>query len=97
MKKKINKEQSTYEEFIKDEEQKILLEKEYRELLISEFMRATMAKDDLSVRKLAKAIGISPTIIQELRTGKRTNITLNTFSKILDALGYQIAIEPKCG
>ncbi len=95
MKKKAAKPKSTYEEFIEDPQQKLLLEKEYRELLISELMLAAMARDDISVRKLAKEIGISPTIIQELRTGKRSNVTLDTFTKILDALGYQLAIEPK--
>ena len=95
MKKRSIKTISTYEEFIQDDAQRILLEKECKELLISEFMHAAMAKDAISVRRLAKEIGISPTTIQELRSGKHTNVTLDTLAKILDALGYQLAIEPK--
>lgn len=92
MKKKIK---STYEKFIEDPKQKKLLEKEYKALLVSELLLAVMEEDHLSVRKLAEAAGVSPTIIQGLRTGKKTNITLETLSKILDVIGYQIVITPK--
>lgn len=92
MKKKAK---STYEEFIEDKEQKALLDKEYNELLISELLLAVMKEDHISVRKLAVAAGVSPTIIQGLRTGKKTNITIDTLSKILDAVGYQIILAPK--
>lgn len=49
----------------------------------------------MSVKKLATAAGISPTIIQGLRSGLRANITIDTLSKILDALDYQIILAPK--
>ncbi len=52
-----------------------------------------MKKDDLSVRRLAKAAGVSPTIIQELKSGKRTNITLTTFNPVLNTIGYQVTIN----
>ncbi len=94
--KKTNKTvKSTYDVLVDDPEQKKLLEQEYQELLLSELLLATMKRDQLSVRKLAAEAGVSPTIIQELRVGKRTNITLATFNRVLDAIGYQIAIEPK--
>ena len=92
MKKKAK---STYEEFIEDEEQKDLLDKEYKELLLSELLIAAMEHDHISVRKLASAAGVSPTIIQGLRSGSKSNITVNTLSKILDAVGYQIIFTPK--
>lgn len=91
-KKKIVK--SSYEELIEDPKQKKLLDKEYKELLISELIIAVMKKDELSVRRLAKDAGVSPTIIQELKSGKRSNITLNTFNRVLNALGYQVSFEP---
>ncbi len=87
--------ESTYDILVEDPEQKRLLDQEYQELLLSELLLATMKRDQLSVRKLAAEAGVSPTIIQELRLGKRTNITLATFNRVLDAIGYQIAIEPK--
>ncbi|MEI6243343.1 MAG: hypothetical protein WCP39_08100 [Chlamydiota bacterium] len=57
MKKKTK---STYEEFIENKKQKKLLDKEYRELLISELLLAAMEEDHLSVRKLAAEAEVSP-------------------------------------
>lgn len=91
----MKKPKSTYEEFIADKKQKKLLDSEYKDLLISEMLIAAMENDHLSVRKLAKAAGVSPTIIQGIRSGSRTNITLDTLSRILDTIGYQMAFIPK--
>lgn len=92
MKKKAK---STYEEFIEDDKQKAFLDMEYKELLISELLIAAMEQDHISVRKLALAAGVSPTIIQGLKSGSKTNITIDTLSKILDVIGYQINFIPK--
>lgn len=89
------KNKSTYEMFTEDVEQKQLLDQEYKELLVSELLLASMEEDHISVRKLAASAGVSPTIIQELRSGKRLNLTIDTLSKILDAIGYQIILAPK--
>src|SRR3972149_5414754 len=92
MKKKTK---STYEKFI--ENKKRLLDREYRELLISELLLAAMEEDHLSVRKLAAEAEVSPTIIQSLKSGKKTNITIETLSRILEVVGYQIVLAPKSG
>lgn len=92
MKKKTK---STYEKFAENKKQKKLLDKEYRELLVSELLLAAMEEDHISVRKLAAAADVSPTIIQSLRSGKKTNITIDTLSRILDVIGYQIILVPK--
>lgn len=84
-KKKIT---STYDRLMADPEQKHLFEKEYQEFLLSELVIALMEEDKISVRKLAKEAGLSPTVIQEIRSGKKTNITLATFVSIAYALGY---------
>ncbi len=89
------KAKSTYEAFVEDAEQKQLLDQEYKELLVSELLLASMEEDHISVRKLAASAGVSPTIIQGLRSGKKLNLTLDTLSKILDAIGYQIILAPK--
>lgn len=89
------KHKSTFDKFIENDEQKALLDQEYRDLLISELLIAAMQEDQLSVRKLAAAAGVSPTIVQELRSGARKNIRLDTLSKILDAVGYQIIFARK--
>jgi len=54
-----------------------------------------MKEDHLSVRKLASAAKVSPTVIQSLRSGEKTNITLALLSRILDVIGYQIVFTPK--
>lgn len=86
---------STFEEFIEDPKRKALFEKEYKKLELSELLIMAMKDTRTTVRKLAEESGVSPTIIQELRTGKRTNITLTTFDRVLDAIGYEILIGPK--
>ena len=91
------KSKSTYEEFVQDTEQKALLDAEYKELLLSELLAAAMKEDHISVRKLASLAGVSPTIIQDLRSGNKTNFTIETLSRILDAIGYQIVFAPKVG
>jgi hypothetical protein len=65
------KTKSTYDEFIENKKQKKLLDKEYRELLISELLLAAMEEDHISVRKLAAEAEVSPTIIQSLKSGKK--------------------------
>lgn len=90
MKKSIK---STYDQIISDPKRKEKIDQEYQRLLISELILAAIEKDDSSVRELAKEAGVSPTIIQELKTSKRSNITLETFNKVLNAIGYQISFE----
>ena len=89
------KNKSTYDAFIEDAKQKKLLDQEYRDLLVSELLLASMKEDHISVRKLAAMAGVSPTIIQELRAGNRLNLTIDTLFKILNAIGYQIILAPK--
>lgn len=86
---------SSFDEFISDPKNKISFEREYRKLDRSETLIEAMQDAKISVRALAKKAGVSPTIIQELRTGERENVTINTLDRVLDALGYQIRICPK--
>jgi len=54
---------------------------------------AAMEADNISVRALAKEAGVSPTIVQEVRSGQRENVSLKSILKILKALGYNLAAE----
>ena len=65
-------------------------EKEYEKFLISELLIEAMEENKISVRKLAQKAGVSPTIIQNMRSGKSSNISLNTLAPILSALHYKI-------
>lgn len=86
---------STYEEFVESlsPKEKKEFDEGYKELLISEMILAAMEKDHVSVRRLAKLAGISPTIIQGIRAGTRKNVSVLSFFKILNALGYELVAE----
>ncbi len=88
IKKTKNKPKSTVEGFLEDAEQKKLFKEEYKEFLLSELIIALMEEDRISVHKLAEAAGVSPTVIQALRSGKKDNLTLATIACIAHALGY---------
>jgi len=86
MSKKIK---TTSEEFIESlsKKEREEFEKEYKELLLSELLYAIMEQDELSVRKLAKLAGLSPTVIQAMRSGTKKDFTLKSFFKVLKGLG----------
>jgi len=88
-----NKMKSTYEEFISDPKRKEEFDKEYNEFLLSEFVLEKMETDQISVRKLAQKAGVSPTVIQKIRTKNAERINFRTFSNVLHSLGYKISIE----
>jgi len=98
MNKKINKKNlrtSTYDNYLSSlsAKEKKKFEEEYRGLVLSELILAIMEQDRISVRKLAKAAGISPTVIQGIRSGKRNNVSIQSFFKILHVLGYSLIAE----
>ena len=87
---------STYERLIhEDAEFEKDLEKRSREFILSELLLAVMEEDHLSIRKLANEAGVSPSLIQDLRSGKKDNLTFKSFSHIIDALGYDIVLEKR--
>lgn len=80
---------STYERLIhEDAEFENDLKKKYREFVLSELLLAVMEEDHLSIRKLTKEAGVSPSLIQDLRSRKKDNLTFKSFSHIVEALGY---------
>ncbi len=90
------KAQSTYDEYVNSlsKERKKEFDSGYQELILSELLQAIMKNDDISVRELAAAAGVSPTIVQGLRSGKR-NVTMDSVSKVFDVVGYELTIQPK--
>ncbi len=81
---------STFEKLMQDPKWKAGFEKGYEKFLISEFLIEAMEENNISVRKLARKAGVSPTIIQNMRSGKSSNISINTLAPILSALHYRI-------
>jgi len=62
-------------------------EEEYKEFALSEMLLAIMEQDKTSVRQLAKIAGVSPTIIQAMRSGTQKDYSLTVFLKVLKGLG----------
>jgi hypothetical protein len=89
-KNKNTKQLSTFEKFMKDPVWKADFEKGYEKFLISEFLIEAMEENEISVRKLAQKAGVSPTIIQNKKSGKSSNISINTLTSILSILHYRI-------
>jgi len=52
-----------------------------------------MEEEKISVRTLAKKAGVSPTVIQKIRTKNAEKINFRTFTNVLHSLGYRISIE----
>ncbi len=80
---------STIQEFVDSLGPKELkkYKEERQEFVLSELILAAMEKDNISVRKLAKLAGVSPTIVQAMRSGTKKDFTLQSFLKILKGLG----------
>jgi transcriptional regulator with XRE-family HTH domain len=86
--------ETTFERFItNDPKEKEFFDKEYNDFLLSEFVLQKMEEDNISIRALAKKAGVSPTIIQKMRSKNSEKITYRTFSNVLNTLGYKISIE----
>lgn len=73
--------------------QKKQFKKEHEAFLISEMLRAAMENDDVSVRKLAHLAGVSSAIIQGIRSGSRSNVTVKTLSKLMNVFGYTLVLK----
>lgn len=68
------------------------LEKDYENLLLSELVLAAMHEDKITIRKLAEEAGVSPTIIQGVRSGTR-QISAQSLFRIFKGLGYNLLAE----
>jgi len=85
--------ETTFDKFINnDPKEKELFDKEYNDFLLSEFVLEKMEAENISVRTLAKKAGVSPTIIQKIRSKNADRINFRTFTNVLNTLGYRINI-----
>lgn len=91
----IKKCKTTYDKFMESltQQEKEDYKKEYKEFLLSEMLLAAMEEDEVSVRKLARAAGVSPAIIQGLKSKAHKNVTIKNLVKILKALGCSLIVE----
>ncbi len=86
--------ETTFDKYINnDPKEREKFDREYTDFLFSEFVLEKMEQENLSVRALAKKAGVSPTIIQKIRSKDAKKINYSTFSRVLHSLGYKINIE----
>ncbi len=62
-------------------------DEEMQDFALEEMLLAIMEQDKTSVRQLAKISGVSPTIIQSMRSGTKKDYSLTVFLKVLKGLG----------
>jgi len=85
--------ETTFDKFINSNpKRKAKFDKEYNEFLLSEFVLEKMESEKISVRKLAQKAGVSPTVIQKIRSKNAERINFRTFTNVLNTLGYRINI-----
>jgi hypothetical protein len=84
---------STLDRWLEKPAFKKSFEKEYKEFLLSELVHAIMAEDNKSVRSLAAELGVSKTVIQNIRSGEQTDMKLSNFLKMTHAYGFQLVLE----
>ena len=66
---KPNRPASTFDRIMKDPKRRRGFDKKYRSFLLSEIIHGLMEQEGTSVRELAREVGVSPTVIQDIRSG----------------------------
>lgn len=87
------KTKSTYDEFMQDSKWRQRFEDKYAQFLLSEIILGLMEQEKMSIRELARLVGVSPTVINGIRTGTRKNLTFKNFLGLASALGAKVKIE----
>ena len=86
----MNDKKSTFERMMEDPQWKSGFDKGYEEFLLSEFICEQMDLSGVSVRELAKKANVSPTTIQNMRSGNADNVRLKTLMSVIHELGFQL-------
>jgi hypothetical protein len=89
------KPKTTTEKFLESlgPEDRKQFDKELRREALSEMVLAAMHEDMVSVRKLAKLAGVSPTIVQSMRSDKKSDYSLRSIVKVLHSLGFTFLVK----
>ena len=84
---------STFEREMQDDNFRESFEKGYREFSLSEILMELMKESHKTVRGLAHEAGLSPTVIQKVRSGEQKNLKISNFLTIAEACGYHLCLE----
>lgn len=83
---------TTFDKWIKNPTIKKAYEDGYEEFVLSELIKSLMENDHKSVRGLAQKVGLSPTVIQDIRSGKQEDMKVKNFISIAHACGYHLLL-----
>ena len=83
---------TTFDKWMKDPKIKKSFDDGYKEFILSELVRAMMEDDKKSVRALAKEVRLSPTVIQNIRSGKQKDMKVKNFLLVAHACGYELGL-----
>ena len=89
----LTKKLTTFEREMLQPKFKAAFEEEYKQFILSELIVSLMENDKKSVRQLAIEVGLSPTVIQKIRSGLQNDIKLQNFINIITACGYHLMLE----
>lgn len=84
---------STFEREMQDPLFREQFEKEYEEFLLSEIIKTLMKNGNMTVRKLAEKVGLSPTVIQKIRSGEQEDVKLSNFLNISHSCGFKVILQ----
>lgn len=84
---------STFEREMQNLSFREKFEVKYEEFLLSELICFLMKMEAKSVRQLAEETGLSPTVIQKMRSGKQEDVKLRNFISISHACGFHLVLE----
>lgn len=84
---------STFEREMQNAAFRDEFEKGYGEFLLSETIFVMMKEAHKSVRKLASETDLSPTVIQNIKSGIQEDMKLKNFINISHACGYKLILE----
>ena len=83
---------SSFDRIMKNSARKKSFALGYREFLLNELVHALMQNDEKSIRQIAKDTGVSPRIIQDIKSGKQKDIKLSNFFNLIKTFGYHVAL-----
>ena len=83
---------TTFDKWMKNPTIKKAYEEGHEGFVLSELIKSLMENDHKSVRGLAKKIGLSPTVIQDIRSGKQEDMKVKNFISIAHACGYHLLL-----
>ncbi len=86
----VKKIKTTFDQWMADPEIKEHFNRDYKDFVLTELILAMMGDDSKSVRELAKEVGLSPTVIQNLKSGKQEDMKVKNFVSIAHACGYHV-------